>query len=159
VLEPFRRPLAGLGGRSKAVSEALRTVARAWASDKAELEDDRGRARSAPWGLGGPRGAKHRTSPDQLRPCALTVPAESVAIIALLAEARGSPRKALQARKWTDRDGQENHTTEIVLSQYRGELTMLDGARSGGEPPSDAAEGSPRASANTPADFDENIPF
>jgi hypothetical protein len=33
--------------RSKAVSEALRTVARAWASDKAELEDDRGRARSA----------------------------------------------------------------------------------------------------------------
>jgi hypothetical protein len=30
-----------LGKRSKAVSEALRTVARAWASDKAELEDDR----------------------------------------------------------------------------------------------------------------------
>jgi hypothetical protein len=27
-LEPFRRPLAGLGERSKAVSEALRTVAR-----------------------------------------------------------------------------------------------------------------------------------
>ena len=49
-LEPFRRPLAGLGERSKAVSEALRTVARAWASDKAELEDDRGRAGSAPPG-------------------------------------------------------------------------------------------------------------
>ena len=39
---------------------------------------------------------------------------------------------ALQTRKWTDRDGQERHTTEIVLSQYRGELTMLDGARGEG---------------------------
>ena len=29
-LEPFSRPLAGLGERSKAVSEALGTVARAW---------------------------------------------------------------------------------------------------------------------------------
>ena len=47
-LEPFRRPLAGLGERSKAASEALRTAARAWASDKAELADDRGRPGSAP---------------------------------------------------------------------------------------------------------------
>ena len=31
----------GVGERSKPVSEALWTVARAWASDKAELEDDR----------------------------------------------------------------------------------------------------------------------
>jgi hypothetical protein len=31
-LEPFRRPLGGLGERSKAVSEALWTVARAWAT-------------------------------------------------------------------------------------------------------------------------------
>jgi hypothetical protein len=43
----------GLGERSKVVSEAMRTVARAWAwaqaaSDKAELEDDRVRAGSAP---------------------------------------------------------------------------------------------------------------
>jgi hypothetical protein len=32
-LSPSRRPLAVLGERSKAVSEALRTVARAWASE------------------------------------------------------------------------------------------------------------------------------
>jgi hypothetical protein len=38
---------AGFGERSKAVSEALRTVAKAWASDKAELEDDRGRGQQA----------------------------------------------------------------------------------------------------------------
>jgi hypothetical protein len=43
-----RRPLAGLGERSKAVSEALTTVARARASDKAELQDDEGPAGSAP---------------------------------------------------------------------------------------------------------------
>lgn len=33
---------------------------------------------------------------------------------------------ALQTRKWTDKDGSEKFTTEIVL-QYRGELVMLDG--------------------------------
>lgn len=38
----------------------------------------------------------------------------------------------LQTRKWTDQNGQEKYTTEIVLQRYRGELTMLDG-RSGGE--------------------------
>jgi single-strand DNA-binding protein len=38
---------------------------------------------------------------------------------------------ALQTRKWTDQSGQERYTTEVVLQQYRGELTMLDG-RSGG---------------------------
>jgi single-strand DNA-binding protein len=65
---------------------------------------------------------------------------------------------ALQTRKWTDREGQERHTTEIVLSQYRGELTMLDSARGGGsEPPSDAPDGSSPASANT--HLDDDIPF
>jgi single-strand DNA-binding protein len=39
---------------------------------------------------------------------------------------------ALQTRKWTDKDGQEKYTTEIVLAKFRGELTMLDGRREGG---------------------------
>ncbi len=38
----------------------------------------------------------------------------------------------LETRKWTDKDGQERYTTEVVLRQFRGELTMLDG-RGGGE--------------------------
>ena len=38
---------------------------------------------------------------------------------------------ALQTRKWTDQQGQERYTTEIVLGRFRGELTMLDGARGG----------------------------
>lgn len=37
----------------------------------------------------------------------------------------------LQTRKWTDQQGQERYTTEIVLSRFRGELTMLDGAGGG----------------------------
>ena len=39
---------------------------------------------------------------------------------------------ALQTRKWTDNQGQERYSTEIVLQRFRGELTMLDGARGGG---------------------------
>ena len=31
----------------------------------------------------------------------------------------------LQTRKWTDQDGADRYTTEIVLQQYRGELVML----------------------------------
>lgn len=32
----------------------------------------------------------------------------------------------LQTRKWTDQQGQERYTTEIVLQRFRGEMTMLD---------------------------------
>jgi single-strand DNA-binding protein len=38
----------------------------------------------------------------------------------------------LQTRKWADQQGQERYTTEIVLTRFKGELTMLDGARDGG---------------------------
>jgi single-strand DNA-binding protein len=37
----------------------------------------------------------------------------------------------LETRKYTDKDGQEKYTTEVVLRPFRGELTMLD-SRSGG---------------------------
>ena len=39
---------------------------------------------------------------------------------------------ALQTRKWTDQNGQDRYSTEVVLQRFRGELTMLD-SRSGGE--------------------------
>ncbi|HRK97072.1 MAG: single-stranded DNA-binding protein [Alphaproteobacteria bacterium] len=32
----------------------------------------------------------------------------------------------LETRKWTDKDGRDQYTTEVVLRPYRGELTMLD---------------------------------
>lgn len=37
----------------------------------------------------------------------------------------------LQTRKYTDKDGNERQTTEIVLQRFRGELTLLDSKPSG----------------------------
>ncbi len=39
---------------------------------------------------------------------------------------------ALQTRKWTDQQGQERYSTEVVIGRFKGELTMLD-TRGGGE--------------------------
>jgi single-strand DNA-binding protein len=38
---------------------------------------------------------------------------------------------SLQTRKWTDQQGQERYTTEVVIGRFNGQLTMLDGR--GGE--------------------------
>ncbi len=38
----------------------------------------------------------------------------------------------LQTRKWQDQSGQDRYSTEVVLQQFRGELTMLDGRQGGG---------------------------
>ena len=43
----------------------------------------------------------------------------------------------LQTRKWTDKQGVEKYTTEIILGRYRGELTLLDKKECGGEPVTD----------------------
>ena len=38
----------------------------------------------------------------------------------------------LQTRKWTDQQGQDRYSTEVVLQGFNSQLTMLDG-RSGGQ--------------------------
>ncbi len=38
----------------------------------------------------------------------------------------------LQTRKYTDKNGAERQTTEVVLQRYRGELTLLDSRGGGG---------------------------
>ncbi len=38
----------------------------------------------------------------------------------------------LQTRKWTDQQGMERYSTEVVLARFRGELTMLDSRGGGG---------------------------
>ena len=38
----------------------------------------------------------------------------------------------LETRKWQDQSGQDRYSTEIVLRQFRGELTLLDGRDGGG---------------------------
>ena len=39
---------------------------------------------------------------------------------------------ALQTRKWTDKDGAEKYSTEVVLQGFNSQLTMLDGRSGGG---------------------------
>src|SRR5437773_6276173 len=78
---------------------------------------------------------------------------------------------ALQTRKWTDNAGVEKYSTEVVLTRFRGELTMLDPARGSGagEPSYDEGDAgsfgsAPRAAAPARgraanADLDDEIPF
>lgn len=76
----------------------------------------------------------------------------------------------LQTRKWTDKDGAEKYSTEIVLQQYRGELTMLGGKPSGGGADAQAmADTFERVTGSKPtvtvkpaggrAPMDDDIPF
>jgi single-strand DNA-binding protein len=40
---------------------------------------------------------------------------------------------SLQTRKWTDQQGQERYTTEVVIGRFNGNLTMLSGRGEGGD--------------------------
>ncbi len=72
----------------------------------------------------------------------------------------------LQTRKWTDKDGHEKYSTEVVLSNFNSTLTMLDG-RSGGESAGGSYNQGASASSsyNQPASkqaselLDDEIPF
>ncbi|MEM7240999.1 MAG: single-stranded DNA-binding protein [Pseudomonadota bacterium] len=70
----------------------------------------------------------------------------------------------LETRKWQDQNGQDRYTTEVVLRNYGGTLTMLDG-RSGGGGDSyggyDAGGAAPTGdmAAPAPSDLDDEIPF
>ena len=44
----------------------------------------------------------------------------------------------LQTRKWTDKDGKDRYSTEVVIQAFGGALTMLDG-KSDNAPPSRVA--------------------
>jgi single-strand DNA-binding protein len=76
---------------------------------------------------------------------------------------------ALQTRKWTDKDGHERYSTEVVLQGFNSQLTMLDtrgggGAESsddfGSSGPSAAHERKPALTgAGKSADMDDEIPF
>lgn len=90
----------------------------------------------------------------------------------------------LQTRKWQGQDGQDRYTTEVVLSRFRGELTLLDsrgegggtgnygnqggygaggsqggGSQGGGGPNWDSGGGSGGSGGGAGADLDDEIPF
>ena len=70
----------------------------------------------------------------------------------------------LQTRKWTDKDGQEKYSTEVVLQGFGSTLTMLDskGGRDGASEGSSYSQSSaPSSAARQPAAAlaDDEIPF
>jgi single-strand DNA-binding protein len=68
---------------------------------------------------------------------------------------------ALQTRKWTDKEGQERYSTEVVLTQYGGQLVLIDGAKSGNDGGDQGGYSEP-ARSNRPAprdEIDDDIPF
>lgn len=79
---------------------------------------------------------------------------------------------ALQTRKWTDKDGVEKYSTEVVLQGFKSELTMLSPKGSGGGARDDAdrdygsssSRPSSASSSRGPVgggrgDMDDEIPF
>lgn len=61
---------------------------------------------------------------------------------------------SLATRKWTDKEGVEKYTTEIVLSKFKGELTLLDSPK----PERDAGSSNPENRYPDHID-DSDIPF
>ncbi len=81
---------------------------------------------------------------------------------------------ALQTRKWTDKDGHDKYSTEVVLQGFNSTLTMLDtrggggGASAGSSDDGDFGSSGPSASrerkpamagAGKRDDMDDEIPF
>ncbi len=64
----------------------------------------------------------------------------------------------LQTRKWTDKDGNEKYSTEVVLQNFRGELTMLDTKGGGGGGSSASSAGEEPANFDR-GELDDEIPF
>jgi single-strand DNA-binding protein len=79
----------------------------------------------------------------------------------------------LQTRKWTDQQGVERYTTEVVLQNFRGELALLDRAGAAGAGEGYDQEGSgfgaagptagrdrqPAAAGARRNELDDDIPF
>lgn len=68
----------------------------------------------------------------------------------------------LQTRKWQDQSGQEKYTTEVVLSRYKGELTLLDRNPASGSGDFDGGSSMPSSSGpanSSSSSIDDEIPF
>lgn len=65
----------------------------------------------------------------------------------------------LQTRKWTDQQGVEKYSTEIVLKPFNGVLTMLGGAPSGEGQRSAATSDNQSSGPRDSYDLNDSIPF
>lgn len=60
----------------------------------------------------------------------------------------------IETRKWQDQSGVDKYSTEIVLRQFNGKLTLLGGKNEGGD-----SGGSGQAQHRQAEDDDQTIPF
>jgi single-strand DNA-binding protein len=66
----------------------------------------------------------------------------------------------LQTRKWQDQSGADRYSTEIVVGQFNGTLTLLGGKSEGGQSRDDGPPASSgQASKPAPPPLDDEIPF
>ena len=68
----------------------------------------------------------------------------------------------LTTNKYTDNNGQEKYSTQIVLQGYNSTLKMLGGATGspqGGVDQSSASSSLPSDDMSSPADLDDEVPF
>ena len=65
---------------------------------------------------------------------------------------------SLQTRKWTDKDGAEKYSTEVVLQRFNGTLVMLD-SRGGDGAPRERVSASEAPAAFQRDEMDDEIPF
>jgi len=69
----------------------------------------------------------------------------------------------LQTRKWTDQQGQDRYSTEVVMNRFRGELQMLDSRGEGGGGSGGGSSGGGGNdggfSGGAGDDLDDEIPF
>lgn len=65
----------------------------------------------------------------------------------------------LTTRKWTDKDGQEKYSTEVVLNRFRGELVLLDARGDGAGGGSRAGGGGDSPQSFDRNDLEDEIPF
>lgn len=64
----------------------------------------------------------------------------------------------IETRKWTDKDGNDRYSTEIVLRPFRGAMVLLD-SKGGGASADTPAAAPRRAPAQPSAPLDDEIPF
>lgn len=63
----------------------------------------------------------------------------------------------LQTRKWTNQQGQDQYTTEIVIDGFSGQMVMLGG--NGEAKPQPASQAAPQTATKADVPFDDDIPF
>jgi single-strand DNA-binding protein len=66
---------------------------------------------------------------------------------------------SLQTRKWTDKDGADKYSTEVVLQNFNGTLVMLDGRSEGGSGGRERVGASEAPAAFQRDEMDDEIPF